>query len=407
VSPERSLERPLRIALFTDTLGDVNGVSRFIRTIAEQPVPRSASGAPGELHVLTSTRFACPDRPNIHNLPPRYSRPMPGYPTLDIVIPNSRALRRCAAEIQPDAVHVSTPGPVGLVGRRYALKHRLPLLGTYHTDFPAYIDHLFGSRAMTRACLGVMRWFYRPFARVFTRSLDYAAALERIGVDRTRIVRLLAGIDTTAFDPRRCDPAIWRSVEGVRAASVKVLYVGRVSVEKNLPMLAAIWPRVRAACLNRGLDVQLVVVGGGPYLDTMKRELAPDDAAFAGFRHGDELSAIYASGDLFVFPSATDTLGQAVMEAECSGLPVLISDQGGPKEIVDDGLTGLVLPVPPAPNAERRWIDAMVSLIGDPERRARMGAAASAKIKPMSIRTSFEHFWSVHEEAVREHAAAK
>jgi len=392
--------RPIRVCLFTDTLGDINGVSRFIRNIAAQAPPA------GELHILTSTRFECPDAPNIHNLPPRFSRPMPGYPTLDIVLPRWRDLRNCAEALRPDAVHVSTPGPVGLAGRRFALRRRLPLLGTYHTDFPAYIDHLFGLAPMTWACTRAMRWFYRPFARVFTRSLDYADALVRLGVPRERIVRLEPGIDTDAFDPRFRDPAIWDMLPGARPSSVKVLYVGRVSVEKNLPFLARIWPRVREAASAGSADVQLIVVGDGPYRAEMQHELAGHDAIFAGFRHAEELSAIYASSNLFVFPSTTDTLGQAVMEAESSGLPVLVTDQGGPREVVDDGATGFVLPAPIEPSAQDRWAEAITRLIADPGLRARMGAAAHEKIRPMTIRRSFEHFWAVHEEAAASPAPA-
>lgn len=394
----------MRLLLFTDTLHDVNGVSRFIRNVGEQ-----AERAGRELHIITSTRLPAPpdaQRPTIHNIPPRYARPMPGYPQLELAIPPRGRVLRAAERLAPDVVHVSTPGPVGTLGRRFAARHGLPLVGTYHTDFPAYIEHLFDEPVFTWLCSAHMSWFYRRFSRMFTRSMDYAQSMTRLGIARDRIVRLLPGIDTDIFHARFRDDsgAIWRRLAplGVRKASVKALYVGRVSVEKNLPMLAKIWPAARAACRDRGIDAQLLVIGDGPYRAQMERDLAGSDTVFLGFRYGEELSTIYASSDLFIFPSTTDTLGQVVMESQSVGLPVIVTDQGGPSEVVDDGLTGFVLPATPA--AHPRWVQTIARLIADPALRRQMGEAARAKMAPMTIRHSFEHFWHVHEQTLAEQA---
>lgn len=390
----------MRLVLFTDTLNDVNGVSRFIRNVGDQ-----AAAAGLDLHIITSTRLPAPpggERAFIHNVPPIHARPMPGYPQLELAIPRRGRMLRLAERLAPDAVHVSTPGPVGTLGRRFALRRALPLVGTYHTDFPAYIDHLFDEPVFTWLCSAHIRWFYRPFARVFTRSMEYAASMERVGIRRERIERLLPGIDTAAFDASlRADaPALWRSLAplGVRADAIKALYVGRVSVEKNLPMLARAWPAARAACARAGVEAQLLVVGDGPYRAQMMAELEPHGAVFLGFRHGRELAAIYAGSDLFVFPSTTDTLGQVVMESQCAGLPVIVTDRGGPREVVDDGQTGFVLPA--TREAEPRWAETIARLLCDGSLRERLGAAGRAKVLPMSIANSFGHFWRVHEAAV-------
>jgi glycosyltransferase involved in cell wall biosynthesis len=405
-----------RVVLVTDTLGDVNGVSRFIRNVAEQALLTNTA-----LDVVTSTRFACPDQPNVHNLRPRYSRPMPGYPTLDVVWPNAGAIHALLDRLKPTVLHVSTPGPVGSVGRSWALKRGVPLIGTYHTDFPAYIEHLFNDAALTWVCSWSMKRFYQPFARVFSRSDEYAQALIDLGVGRERIDTLLPGIDTDVFNPgfRDGSGAIWRAVnatmpdesERIRAGSVKLLYVGRVSVEKNLPWLVKVWPGVRAGCQERGVDAQLIVVGDGPYLKPMREELtanaaggASSGAVFLGFRFGRELSTIYASSDVFVFPSTTDTLGQVVMESQAAGLAVIVTDQGGPAGVVDDGKTGHVLAVSPPMAAEAAWTGTMIELSCDEPRRRAMGIAAAAKIAPMSIRHSFAHFWEVHDRVSRARA---
>lgn len=405
-SHSRTLPRSLRVCLVTDTLGDVNGVSRFIRTIGTH-----AAHTGRDLHIITSTRFDCPSEPFIHNIAPRLARPMPGYPNLDIVIPRASALNRCLAHLAPDVIHISTPGPVGSLGRRHALRHNIPLVATYHTDFPAYIAHLFGDDALTWVTTRFMRRFYAPFHRIFTRSHQYRAALRTLGVEADAIIPLAAGIDTEAFSPNFTDPSgkCWHSCPGVRPRALKVLSVGRISIEKNLPLLVRLWPRVVASCSARTIDVQLLIVGDGPYRATMAAQLAQaapaDSFVFLGFRHAQELSTIYASSDLFVFPSTTDTLGQVALEAQASGLPVLVSDQGGPREYVDHECNGLILPV--RAGAERMWADALVSLAIDAPRRIAMSRAAAAKVAPLSIRHTLDQFWAVHDDLARERASAR
>lgn len=391
-----ALERPMRVSLITDTLGDVNGVCRFIRNVAER-----ARATGRDLEVMTSTRMPVPPGDNIVNFEPVLARTMPRYENLECVLPPVLRMLRHLDARQPDVLHISTPGPVGLVGFLAARMLRVPVLGVYHTDFPAYVDHLFDDPAFTALTARYMRVFYAPFRAVFTRSRDYADSLVRLGLPRQRVVPLLPGVDVDTFHPRHKDTSIWSRFAGVSAGSVKVLYCGRVSVEKNMPLLAGVWRRVHAACRSRGLQAELIVVGDGPYRAKMQRDLKGLSAHFLGFRHGAELSALYASSDLFVFPSATDTLGQVVMESQASGLPVIVSDQGGPKEVVAEGTTGHVLP---ATDADR-WVDAIFGLVDDHSRRRAMGAAAHEAMQHHSIAGSFEHFWQVHERLWREHLA--
>jgi glycosyltransferase involved in cell wall biosynthesis len=275
----------------------------------------------------------------------------------------------------------------------------LPLLGTYHTDFPAYIDHLFEDAACSWICTRVMKWFYRPFDRIFTRSDDYARSVAALGIDPGRIPRLLPGIDTDAFHVRYRDESVWERL-GVPRGAPKALYVGRVSVEKNLPLLTRVWKLVSATGGGPGEAPVLVIVGDGPYRKQMEAELAGKRAHFLGFKHGVELSTIYASSDLFAFPSTTDTLGQVVMEAQSAGLPVIVTDQGGPSEVVNAQehaeQTGYVLP---AEDVDA-WRRTMVQLLSDASLRRTLGERGHRKIQPMSIRHSFEHFWEEHEGAV-------
>lgn len=378
----------MRVLLFTDTLGDVNGVSRFIRNAAEQAL----SGG-RDFTVITSTNFEVPEQPNIVNVRPLYATKMPKYENLELAFPPAIRMMEAARRLRPDVIHISTPGSVGLVGRMAAKRLKVPVAGVYHTDFPAYIERLFHHDSLTLGCEQYMRAFYRGFSAIFTRSEEYARSLTGLGMARDRLHTLRPGIRIEEFHPRFRDELAWSGV-GSPAGAVRFIYVGRVSVEKNLPMLTRVWREADRVLRGRGVVAELNIIGDGPYRGQMEEELRGARARFLGFRYGEELSALYAGAHVFVFPSTTDTLGQVVMESQASGMPVLVTDRGGPKEVVRDGETGFVLPA----GDERAWVARVVDLASDERLRARMGRAAHEFMQGYSMQRSFEHFWSVHEQ---------
>jgi len=379
-----SLSSPVRLALFTDTLGDINGVSRFLATLAAHAHRNNLP-----LRIITSTRFPIPDLPMIVNIPPRFATPIPRYPQLHLTLPSRRALASATDAFLPTHVHVSTPGPIGFLGRAYALKRGLSFFATYHTDFPAYIRHLFDHESLTALTTSAMRWFYRPACTIFSRSSDYAAKLTALGFPESRLARLRPGIDLDLFN------ASGRaSLQAGR--SLRLLYVGRISVEKNLPFLTAFWPRTHAALRSVGIDATLTIAGEGPYEPAMRAALTPHGTRFAGVLRGTALADLYRSADLFLFPSTTDTLGQAVMEAQACGLPCLISPVGGPREITVPHQTSLVLSTRAGGAA---WHNAILQLASDPDRRAAMSHAARVNGAHYPFSASAEHFWAVHQAA--------
>ena len=393
------LKRPMKLSLFTDTLGDVNGVCRFIEDTAQH-----AHRTGRDLQVITCTSNTTPDRPNIHNFAPVFATRVPKYPELEIVLPPLMRMLRHVDQHQPDVIHIATPGPVGVIGYIAARMLRVPVLGVYHTDFPAYINHLFGDHTLTAATESYMRTFYAPFTRIFTRSESYVESLSKLGMQRDKIASLTPGVETAQFSPSFKDDSIWTELarttsETLARPSVKCLYVGRVSVEKNMPMLVSVWKAVMRRCASEGLSADLVVVGDGPYRAEMERQLTGRNAHFIGYRKGRELSTIYASSDLFLFPSTTDTLGQVVLEAQSSGIPVMVSDEGGPKEVVAHDRTGTVIPV----DHQDEWIERLVGLIRDGSQRRAMGAKASEHVKQFDLKIAFEDFWSAHTSAWHDH----
>lgn len=391
--------------LFTDTLGDVNGVSRFVQNISKHASERGFSGwaltppttNPRQDHhafcAISSTRFEVPISPNIRNFDPQLATSMPGYANLELALPPADEVMEFVRSYAPDVIHVSTPGPVGWLGRNAAKKLGVPLLGTYHTDFPAYVDQLFGFAPFTRITRSYIRAFYKPFHRILSRSDQYIAALTDLGYPAEQISTLKAGICLEDFSPNLRDDAWFADLTGLDESCFKCLYVGRLSVEKNLPFLVELWPQARERCQQLGLDVALVVVGDGPYGQRMRQALSSprERAVFLGFQSQPHLSRMYASCDLFVFPSMTDTLGQVVMESQASGLPAIVSDIGGPASMVKDGQTGRVVPCD-----VEAWVESILTYAQSRQRTKHEGQRAHELMQSHSIQASFDAFWELH-----------
>lgn len=227
----------MRVALFTDTIGDLNGVSRFIQDMSKQSLLHNR-----DLQILCSTRKYTPESANIHNHEPLLALPMPFYPELDLALAHRARLHKTAQMLKPDVVHVSTPGPVGMAGLAFAKKHNLPVVGTYHTDFPAYVLKNTGFETLKKVADRVMARFHKPFGYLLTRSDAYRSVIARdIRFPADKIHLLPAGTDIAAFHPSWRDEKVWEGIEGLRPGSLKALYVGRISAEKNVPFLLEAW----------------------------------------------------------------------------------------------------------------------------------------------------------------------
>lgn len=384
----------MRLALFTDTLADVNGVSRFVQAAAEHAYARGRS-----MRVFTCTDLRVPPRAWVTNIKPVFASRMPGYANLRFALPSPGELAAAACDFAPDVVHVSTPGPVGLLGRRWAMRHRVPLVGTYHTDFPAYITRLFNDEGLGALTTKLMVWFYRPFDRVLTRSAAYLGPVRALGVPTDRSVALRFGVDVNRFSPVHRDVELLKRLSAESGDGPRVLYCGRVSVEKNIRVLASAWKILEAIWRERETlpPPALVVVGDGPALNEMRESLRNCNVAFLAFRSGDVLSSLIASCDVLAFPSTTDTLGQSVLEAQASGLAAVVSHIGGPAEVVVDGQTGVVV----RSIAPEAWAIALHRVLRDPMLLSDMRRRARTHAEGLDIRDSLEHFWTLNARLVR------
>src|SRR5205807_4327326 len=227
-----------------------------------------------------------------------------------------------------------------------------------------------------------MHWFYGQLDSVFVNSEEYRRSWIVRGFAAEKLKILPRGLDTTLFSPEHRDPAFWEKFGELNGA-VHLLYVGRISKEKDLDVLAQAYRQLR----NEGLPIQLYLVGDGPYLQALNKALP--EAVFTGYLRGEELARAYASADVFVFPSTTDTFGNVVIEAQASGVPVVVSDSGGPKELVQNNENGLITRSHDVEDFTR----AVRNLVVDPALRERMGRRARESVTDRTWPAAFRRFW--------------
>ena len=364
-------------AWFTDTLDDVNGVANTIRKMT------AAGVAAGEkLIVITSRRRLDVDEIPIKNFRPIGEFELPEYELQRLSFPPILQILDYIQREQFTEIIISTPGPMGLVGLLAGKMLNLQTSGIYHTDIPEYVRILTEDRFLESLAWSYMHWLYGQVDTVWVNSEQYRKCWIDRGFAPEKLKILPRGLDTDLFNPTRRDLTFWPG-SGVNGKEVRLLYVGRISREKDLDVLATAYKKIRDA----GQPVKLYLVGHGPYTEALAAALP--DAVFLGYLTGEKLAKAYASADVFVFPSTTDTFGNVVLEAQASGLPVIVSDLGGPKELVEDGRTGLVTKAHNADDFAR----AIEQISRDSNLRARMGREARQQVIDRSWPAAFRKFW--------------
>ena len=371
-----------RRAWFTDTLEDVNGVANTIRRMTAAGI---AAGA--DLTVVTSrTEISITDIP-IKNFPPIGEFELPEYELQKLSFP---PILHMIDYIQREGfteLIISTPGPVGFTAWLAGKMLGLRMVGIYHTDFPQYIRILTDDSFLESLAWSYMHWFYTRFDVIFVNSEHYRQAWSERGIDPIKLKILPRGLDTTLFHPRQRTEGFWEKY-GRLTSEIGILYVGRISREKDLEvlikacdLLAATHPHIRP-----------LIVGDGPFLEEMKRLLPR--ACFTGYLAGIDLARAYASADLFVFPSTTDTFGNVVIEAQASGLPCIVSDVGGPVELIAHGEDGLITKALDAGELAQ----AILRLAEDAGLRGKMAARSRARVEERNWDGAFASFWAMSPE---------
>lgn len=326
-----------KILWFTDTINDVNGVSVTLKEVSWHAYKNGR-----DIRIATSLNETDdPDilPPNSMIFPRAFAFTAPYYEKLRLRLPSVLNALKMIHEYDPDEIYISTPGFIGLLGMAAARLMHIPAISIFHTDFVAQIDRITQDESFKNLSKTYIKWFYNNSDIVATPTKEYKGIIKEMGVKNKDIKFFKRWIDTGLFKPgiSKRDELIERF--GLPNGPV-LLFTGRISRDKNIDLAADAFKEIQS---RRG-DMSLLILGEGPYLEEMREKYADrPNIFFPGTIDRKLLPEVYSAADIFVFPSETDTFGMSVLEAQSCGLPCLVSDVGGPQEIIINGITGFVL----------------------------------------------------------------
>ncbi|WP_257158851.1 glycosyltransferase family 4 protein [Corynebacterium cystitidis] len=317
----------------------------------------------------------------------------PVYPEITVGLPTPAIAERMK-EFQPDIVHAVNPVALAAYGVVSARRRDIPLLASFHTNVPEYTESL------------KIGWLRQP-AAWWIRTLHNEAEINLVTsgpmLDKARdsgmrnIKLWPKAVDTVGYTPDRYSHEMRDRMSGGHPEAPLVVYVGRMSLEKDLDRLAGIMTQLREIIPA----ARLAMVGSGPQIDELKNMMDPAWTTFTGYMSGAELAQAFASGDVFAFPSTTETLGLVALESFASGVPVVGARAGGIPFVIDEGETGFLVD-PQAPDSV--WAERLAQVLNDDGLRRRLGANARAEAERWSWRASTEKVVEYYQEAIDLHA---
>lgn len=373
----------LRVATVTETFPpEVNGVSLTVARMVQGLRDRHHSVQLVRLMQRSDTGAGRQEDVLLRGVP------IPRYPNLRMGLPSTRQLIKLWQAKRPDVVHIATEGPLGWSALRAAERLKLPVVSDFRTNFHAYSVH-YGLGWLNRPIVGYLKKFHNRTLCTMVPTETLLRELNGLGFRNLRVVS--RGVDTEYFDPRYRSQAL-RNTWGADDSTLVVLCVSRLAAEKNLELLQP----AMAAMSGAGRSVRLVIVGDGPARADLQVRLP--GTVFSGSRRGSDLAAHYASADLFVFPSLTETFGNVIPEAMASGLPILAFDCAAAGELVTPDTCGWLA----RPGDVAQFCGLCAEAVGAFTRLPAMGQAARARACRLEWRNVVETLESVMLEAIRE-----
>lgn len=364
----------LRVAFFT---GNYNGVIDGVALTSNRQV-QALLDAGARVRVYAPIKDVPLIVPHVGDLVP--------VPSIGIVPPYRLALgltpavRRDVIDFRPNLVHLASPDWLGFSAQEFARRRRIPCVATFHTHFAHYCRY-YGVGFLEPACWQLIRFFHarRRCHRTFVACQSMVEALQAHRVDANYDI-LPFGVDTNRFEPAKRS-ADWRTKHGFGPRDVVILFVGRLVWEKGLAIFADVVNRLKA----KGLPVRGLVVGEGPAKDSLQARLP--DAVYTGRLQGDELPTAFASSDVFLFPSASETFGLVSLEALASGLPAIVADATGSRDIVTHESDGLICP----PEQAEPFVAATERLVIDDSLRRAFSQSAVRKASGLTWPAVMDH----------------
>jgi glycosyltransferase involved in cell wall biosynthesis len=312
----------MRIALFTETfLPKVDGIVTRLRYTIENLQRRG-----------NQVLVVCPDGgikeykgAQVYGVS---GFPLPLYPELKMALPRP-AIGQVLEKFQPDVIHVVNPAVLGLAGIFYSKMLNIPLVASYHTHLPQYLQH-YGLGMLEGLLWELLKVAHNQAALNLCTSTAMIEELTARGIERVYLWQ--RGVDTEIFHPRLASDRMRSLLSQNHPKSPLLLYVGRLSAEKEIERIKPILEAIPEA--------RLALVGDGPHRANLEKYFAGTNTHFVGYLVGTELASAFASADAFIFPSRTETLGLVLLEAMAAGCPVVAASCGGIPDIVTDGVNG-------------------------------------------------------------------
>ena len=360
----------LRLAIFTETyLPQVNGVTRTLDRLTDVVRARG-----GDVRVYTVSDDNVDEQPYVERYP---SVPFWKYKELRLAWPSSGAVRRSIEKFQPTIIHAATQFGVGLAGRKVARDLAIPFVTSYHTSLSAYAS-FYHLGVLAEPGWRYMRWFHNSGLRTYCPTHAIMREVEQHGFQNTALWS--RGVDGERFSPAFRSTAL-RALMGADDDTIVVTYVGRLAAEKGLDVVAR---AVQIASKLRPGKIAFACVGDGPY-EAEVRRMVPEGSWLPGKLLGQKLSEAYASGDVFLFPSVTDTFGNVMLEAMASGMPVVGADVGPTRELLGDKRGWLV-----TPGDANAFADRLVALV---DNRALLSTAKTQALE-FAAQSTWNRVWN-------------
>lgn len=318
----------------------------------------------------------------------------PGRPEYRISLFLPQALRLQLEDFRPDIIHIATPDILGFAALRFAQKHQIPVIASYHTHFPSYLKY-YGLQLLEPLLWKYLFWFYGKCYKIVSPSESMNQFLVQRGMPAEKMGLWSRGIETEIYHPGQRDEAYRRSL-GFSPDDVVVSFISRLVWEKDLRTF------IDSVKLAQAQEprIKILIGGDGPIRKELETEMP--DAAFTGYQSGEALARVYAAGDIFCFPSDTETFGKVSLEAMACGLPAVVADAVGSRSLVKHGETGFLVP----PQDSRAFAEKLLLLARDEALRIRMATAAVDHARTYDWQRVMQDLIDAYHEVIRQHRAA-
>lgn len=372
----------MKIAFFTDTFTpQVNGVTRTLGRFSEYLDEQGIE-----------YRFFVPeikDEPYSNQIFRFTSLPFFLYPECRLALPNFIHINKELEKFQPDIIHIATPFNMGLTGLAYGNKLNIPIVGSYHTHFDRYLEY-YNLQFLSKFIWKYMNWFHKSFQKTFVPSNETKKEVESKGFSNVHIWS--RGVDCQKFHPNFSSDKIRDKYE-IKEPFI-LSYVGRLAPEKDLDIFMQVAHELPEEIKGK---VHWLVAGEGPLYKALQKE-KPPNMTFTGYLKGESLAELYASSDLFIFPSTTETFGNVVLEANACGTPVIGAKAGGVQEIIKHEQTGILC----EPKNVTHFVKSISNLIHHPYLIEEMGKEARQYALTQSWNAIFDDLMYQYEEVIEQ-----